>query len=391
MNISKLNNYFIKHFSYMLSAIFYICFAVNAYTFEIEAKQAILVDHNTGQILYGKNTHEKMHPSSMTKMMTAYIVFDHIKQGKLAFKDRLKVSKKARNRQSDESRMFLEQGSMVSVEDLLKGITVQSGNDASIVIAESVAGSTKNFSDLMNQYAQKLGMKDTLFRNCCGLPEDKHLSTAYDLYLLSKALINDFPEYYHLFSIKEFAYNNIKQPNWNFALGKLGVDGIKTGHTSAGGHGVAISAFREEDGRRLIAVINGVDGYKKRTKESLKLIEYGFDGFELKEIVYCNSSKPFTSAKIAYGKASEVELIAQDSIMLYVDKESKDGLHIKISYDDFVSAPVLQDQVLGSVSVLDEHGNVLGQTLLTARNPVEKAGIAGRIIYNFKRIFSKIH
>lgn len=358
----------------------------SASCFETEAQYAILVDYETGQILYEKNAYKQMHPSSMTKMMTAYIAFDHLKQGKVSLQDKFKISKKARYMEG--SRMFLEQGSIVSFEDLLKGVVVHSGNDASVAVAEALTGSEEVFIDIMNEYAKKLELKNTLFLNCCGLPEEKHLSTAYDLSLLARALITNFGQYYHFFSIKEFEHNKIKQPNWNGALGQYGIDGIKTGRTSMGKHGVALSAANN-DGRRLVAVINGLEKYKERTDASIEIIKHGFENFELQELIKRNEANPIAYVKVNYGKEKELPLIANNSISMYVETSAKDKLQMHITHNDFAHAPVAKGEVFGSVSVVDKNGNTLCQTNLIAAKDIEKLGILGRLIYNVNRIFKR--
>ena len=249
---------------------------------ETMAREALLVDMDTGAVLLEKNADKPMPPASMSKIMTTYMVFSRLREGKLAMDDTLPVSERAWRRGgcvSDGSTMCLKLGERVKVEDLLQGIIVQSGNDASIVIAEGLAGSEEAFASEMNKKAKEIGLKGSVFRNSTGLPEPDHVMTARDLAVLAERTIKDFPEYYHFYSEKEFTYNGIKQGNRNPLLYKsVGADGLKTGHTKEAGYGLTASAKQAD--RRVVLVVAGLPSMAARAEESVRLIDYAFREFE---------------------------------------------------------------------------------------------------------------
>jgi D-alanyl-D-alanine carboxypeptidase (penicillin-binding protein 5/6) len=240
------------------------------------AKQAILVDAQTGAVLFAKNADERMPTSSMVKVMTIYLTFEGLKQNKLQMDDALPVSSYAWKQEG--SRMFVNPGDHVRVEDLIRGVVIQSGNDASVVLAEALGGSEASFAERMNAKAKELGMANSHFMNATGMPDPNHYSTARDLAALAIAVIRDYPEYYHYFSELDFTYNKIKQGNRNPLLYRnIGVDGIKTGHTESGGFGLIASSLRE--GRRLILVVNGLESMQSRADEPAALLEWGYREF----------------------------------------------------------------------------------------------------------------
>jgi D-alanyl-D-alanine carboxypeptidase (penicillin-binding protein 5/6) len=244
---------------------------------ELEARSWILMDANSGRVITSHDADEPVEPASLTKMMTAYAVFHALEEGKLTPDTNLPVSERAWR--AEGSRMFVEVGNRVRVEDLLQGMIVQSGNDASIVLAEGISGTEESFAALMNAYAGRLGMKHSHFENSTGLPGDRHLVTARDMAILARAIIREFPDYYRWYSQREFTWNNITQPNRNGLLDRdPSVDGMKTGHTDAAGYCLVSSAQR--DGMRLIAVVMGTSGFKAREDASLALLSYGFNFFE---------------------------------------------------------------------------------------------------------------
>ena len=244
---------------------------------QINGTSYILMDPASGRVIMESNSHERLPPASLTKMMTAYIVERELDEGRLSMDEMVPVSVKAWK--TGGSRMFIQEGSQVSVEDLLKGVVIQSGNDASVALAEHVAGSEGAFADVMNQQAQLLGMKDTRFETATGLPHDNQYSTAYDLALLASAIIIDYPENYDLYAEKHFTYNNIRQPNRNSLLWRdPSVDGLKTGHTEEAGYCLVASAKREDT--RLIAVVMGTNSSEARAQEVQKMLNYGFRYYE---------------------------------------------------------------------------------------------------------------
>ncbi|HEY8189199.1 MAG TPA: D-alanyl-D-alanine carboxypeptidase family protein, partial [Micavibrio sp.] len=242
-----------------------------AETMETPAKQAIMLDFDTGAILMEKNADERMTPSSMSKEMTMYMVFEALKSGKLTLEQTLPISERAWRMQG--SKMFVGINSQVKVEDLVRGVIIQSGNDAAIALAEGVGGTEDNFALMLNKKAEELGMKNSHFMNASGWPDPQHYSTAHDLSILAYRMVHDFPEYYHYYSEKEFTYNNIKQGNRNPLLYRnIGADGIKTGHTDEGGYGLIGSGIL--DNRRVIFVVNGLSSMQERADESARMLEW---------------------------------------------------------------------------------------------------------------------
>ena len=352
----------------------------NAISFETSAKYAFLADYESGQVLYQKNAAERMHPSSMTKIMTAYVVFDEIKAGNINLDDVITISAKARA--MDGSRMFLEAGSKVTVEELLTGMIVQSGNDAAVALAEAVSDTEEQFAVKMNEYAKKLGLVDTNYENCTGLSSENHYTTAIDIYKLSHSLLDHFSGFYNIFGIAEYTHNNIKQTNRNMVLGKFGADGIKTGHTDAGGYGVAISA--EQNKQRLIAVINGLSSEAVRLQESIKILDYGFNDFVLKKILTAGDPEYNQQVTIRYGAHSKVTAILPESISLYMLKGEAQDFDIVVRHFDNIKAPIEQGEVLGKVVVKDADGNEVATEDLVANESIAKASFFQRLWLNIK-------
>ena len=244
---------------------------------QTSAKQAIIVDYKTGNVLFEKNADQKMPTSSMSKVMSMYVIFDALKKGNLSLDDEFVVSEKAWKKGG--SKMFIEVGKKVKVEDLIRGVIIQSGNDATIALAEGLAGSEEMFANALNRKAKELGMDNSSFMNASGWPDENHYSTARDLAKLAKAMIEEFPEYYEFYSETEFTFNDIKQANRNPLLGAgIGADGLKTGHTDDGGYGL-IGTGVNDDGRRVIMVLNGMESKKERREESIRLLQWGLNGF----------------------------------------------------------------------------------------------------------------
>ena len=263
-----------KHF---LIFCFLLLFFNSSYSLETKAKQAILYDYETKSIIFEKDSDELMSPSSMSKIMTIYKIFERLKEGGLSLTDTYRVSEKAWRKRG--SKMFVRLNSRVKIEDLIRGIIVQSGNDASIVVAEGMSGSEEAFADHLNITARKLGMLNSNFINASGWPDIGHHTTARDLATLTRATIKNFPEFYHYYKEKVFTYNGIKQRNRNPTIYRnIGADGLKTGHTEAGGYGLAASAERKD--RRLILVINGLPSKRSRSAESERFLDWGFREFD---------------------------------------------------------------------------------------------------------------
>ncbi len=302
---------------------------------DTEAAQFILMDAGTGMVLAEQNADEPMHPASMSKIMTLYVAFEHLADGQLTMEDSFTVSKKAWRMKG--SRMFLEVNSKVTVGELLRGIIVQSGNDASIVIAEGLAGSEAAFADLMNEKAAELGLDDSHFVNATGWPDVEHMTTARDIAELSRRIIIDFPEYYPLFAEKTYTYNGIKQGNRNPLLYRFdGADGLKTGYTQASGHGLAASAKRGE--QRLVLVVNGINGVDARARESERLLAYGFRAF--KTYVLFRAGEVVDEFGVWMGEADALPLVVESDVVLMMPRKSRKEMVVKIVAEGPVAAPV---------------------------------------------------
>ena len=344
--------------------------------FETKASQAILIEMDTEEELYSKNPDQAMAPSSMSKLMTAYLVFEALKNQKITMDSEIIVSENAWR--TGGSKMFIEVDNSVKVKDLLLGMLVQSGNDATIALAEGIAGSEASFVALMNQKSQDMGLLNSSFSNVTGLPDPHHYMSARDLAILAKKLIKDFPEYYALFSEKEFTYNNITQPNRNSLIGDEGVDGLKTGHTDAGGYGLVISA--QKDGNRLIAVVNGLSSDKERVESSKNLIAYGFSDFSFTQVDTSNISSLKTN--IWHGDKSKVKIAFNDSIKLILPKSIPlDQIKIKAMLHDKVQAPIKLGESIGELDVeIPDYKTI--KIALKAANSVEEGSFIRKMAQN---------
>lgn len=341
--------------------------------FESRAKQAILMDSGSGKVLFEKNADELMHPASMSKIMTAIMVFERLKSGRLSLDDEFVVSENAwRNggATSGGSTMYAELNSRISLENLLKGVIVQSGNDACIVIAEGIAGSEAAFGDLMTQRARELGLEKSTFKNATGLTDPEHQMTARELALLARYLIEVYPEYYKIYSIPEFTWNGITQPNRNPLLGSYpGADGIKTGYVSAAGYGLTGSAKR--DGRRLIMVINGLGSVRERADEAQKLLDWGFRQYRTVELYQAGDN--VGQARVWGGTVRWVDLAAKDDLRLALSDEEKDSTTVEVAYDGPLMAPVEAGAEVGTVRFRVD-GRVISESPLVAKEAVGEAG-----------------
>ncbi len=317
----------------------------------LDATSYVLYDYDSGEVLVSQKPDLKVGPASITKVMLAYVVFDEIKKGRVKLEDQAVISEKAwkQGLDSSESRMFLDLGSRVKVEDLLHGVITQSGNDASVALAEHVAGSEAAFTDLMNQYAAKLGMANTHFMNAPGMPDEGHFSTAQDLTLLGAALIRDFPEYYEWFSRPNFTFHGIKQDNRNMMLAMdRSVDGIKTGHTQAAGYCLLSSAKR--DNRRLVAAVMGTKSKTYRAEASLELLNYGFRFFESVKLL--GKEAPAGSVKLWKGTTAEVAVGTLAPLYLSLPRGSAQKAEVRPAVTGTLIAPLSAGQVVGSLTVL---------------------------------------
>lgn len=342
-------------------------------SYETTAKQAILIDLLSGQSLYEKNADEIVDPASMTKMMTIYLIFERLQRGILSLEDEFIVSHKAWKMEG--SKMFVEVDKKVKLGDLIHGIIVQSGNDATIVVGEAIAGSEEAFAELMTAKALELGMNNTQFLNASGWPEEGHHSTARDLSILAIAIINNFPEYYHLYSEKEFTYNGIRQPNRNPILGKIeGVDGLKTGHVSAAGYGFTGSAIR--NGRRLVMVIHGLNSENERREEASKLLEWGYANWGYYR--FFSAGSRLAEVPVWLGNESQVQAILNQPVAFNLPRKDIANLSFNIIGLQPLPAPIAQGDTVATLQ-LRLGDTIINSYPLVAAESVEKRAFLGRI------------
>jgi D-alanyl-D-alanine carboxypeptidase (penicillin-binding protein 5/6) len=340
-------------------------------TIDTAAQTGIVLDFDTGAVLFDKNADQRIEPASLSKMMTAYVVYSNLKSGRLKLDDTLPVSEKAwAKHKTDESNMFVPLGAQVKVEDLVRGMMIQSGNDACVVLAEGVAGSTDAFVDMMNQTAQKLGLKDSHFADVDGLPDPEEYMTARDIALLGAHLIHDFPEYYHYDSEKEFTYNNIKQGNRNPLLYKDStVDGLKTGHTDEAGYGVAISALR--NGHRIVVVLVGMKSMNQRSQEAEKVLDWAYREWADYKLVKAGDT--IDEAPVWLGVTANVPVTVASDLNVSLPRNARSGMKVKAVYDHAAQAPVAQGQPIGTLQVTAPDMNEVDVPLVAAK-PVDKVG-----------------
>jgi D-alanyl-D-alanine carboxypeptidase (penicillin-binding protein 5/6) len=364
----------------IMFSFLYVTFS-NA-NFDIKARTAILQDYHSGEILYEKDADRKIFPASMTKIMTSIITFDLIKNGELNLSDKFIVSENAwRLSQAGYSSMFIMVGDQISVENLLKGIIVSSGNDACIALAEGIAGTEEEFAILMTEKAKEIGMENTNFSNSSGINAPDNLSTVRDIMIMSNYLIKNYPEFYKYFKEKEFTWDRtggdpIKQGNRNPLLYKnLGADGIKTGFLSYEKYSLASSIDR--NGRRLIAVGSGFETKNSRSKESIRLLTYGLTNFDLVEITKAN--EPFQKIDVWLGKENAVDTYTKEDIYKTIKKAKKKLLKVVVKYDGPIEAPIKKDQKIATLRVVYEQ-ELVGEYDLLASNDVKKVNFITRLI-----------
>jgi D-alanyl-D-alanine carboxypeptidase (penicillin-binding protein 5/6) len=344
----------------------------------MDAKSYALVDFQSGALLASRNPDAQVEPASITKVMSVYIAFDYIKQGRIKATDEALISEKAwrRGLGTNESRMFLDVGSRVKVEDLLRGVIIQSGNDASLALAEHLAGSEEVFAQVMNDYAGKLGMKNSHFVDASGMPDPKHYTSARDLTTLARALIRDFPEQYKIFSERDFTYNKIKQGNRNILLDMdPTVDGVKTGHTEGAGFCLLSSAHRE--GRRLIAAVMGTKSIKYRAQASLELLNYGFRFYDT--VPLFGTDKSVGAVRVWKGAEENVTVGVPHEQYFTVPHGDATKLVLTPNLAEKTIAPVPLGQPLGTVTVSLE-GKELAKLPLVALKEVPKGTLTKQAI-----------
>lgn len=339
----------------------------------IAASAHILISYDTGKVLAENNADVKLAPASLTKIMAVYVVFREISNGHLHLDDMVTISQKAW--ETPGSRMFIEVGNQVKVEDLLKGIIIQSGNDATVALAEHIAGDENTFADMMNQHAQRLGMKNTHFSDSNGLPIDNHYTTARDLAILTQALIKEFPDFYRWFSQKEFTFNNIVQHNRNQLLSRdETVDGVKTGFTDAAGYCLVASALRNN--MRLISVVMGASSPNARANENQNLLNYGFRFYEAHKLY--QGKTPLTEARVWKGDSRNVPAGLAEDFYVTIPRRQYDDLKATITLDKKVTAPIKEGTKLGTVNVTLKGEQFASQDLVALKT-VEQGNIFQRL------------
>ncbi len=341
---------------------------------ELKAKSYLLGDFDSGQLIVEKNPDERIEPASITKLMTAYIVYLALADGSIKNTDLVTISEKAWRMEG--SRMFVEVGKQVTVEDLLKGLIIQSGNDATVALAEHIAGTESAFAQIMNAQAKHLGMTGSHFTNSTGWPDPNHYMTARDIFILSRALIKNFPEHYKLYKVKEFTYNNIPQYNRNKLLWQdASVDGLKTGHTESAGYCLVASAQR--DGMRLISVVIGTDSEKARAEQSKALLNYGFRFFETRPLY--KAGQPLATIRAWKGDPTELQLGLNEDLSVTFPKGKYEQLNAAMNRPESIEAPVAAGAQIGKVSIKLEN-TTLQERPLVALHEVKQGSLWRRLL-----------
>ena len=338
---------------------------------DVNARAYILVDHFSGRVLAEDHADEREEPASLTKLMTSYAVFKALKENRLKLTDPITISEHAWR--SEGSRTFVQVGSTVPAEILIKGMIVQSGNDATIALAEKIGGTESAFAQLMNEYAKRIGMKATHFVNADGLPDPNHYTTARDMAILANALISEFPEYYQWYSIHEFTWNNIKQQNRNgLLLRDPTVDGMKTGHTDSAGFCLVTSAKR--DNMRLVSVVMGSSSIKAREDASSALLNYGYTFYETGQVM--KAGTPLKKVRVYKSAQGEVDLTAPRNIVLTVGRGQLASVKTETRiFKEPLIAPLAADQAIGEITLTDQNGQLVQRVPLTPGKPVPEAGL----------------
>ncbi|HBK08654.1 MAG TPA: D-alanyl-D-alanine carboxypeptidase [Acetobacteraceae bacterium] len=335
------------------------------------ARWAYAQDFDTGATLLEKLADEEMPPSSMTKLMTMYLVYDQLKQGRLKLEDELPVTEKAWRMQG--SKMYVAVGSTVKVEDLIRGVIVQSGNDAAIVLAEAIGGSEEQFVEKMNTKAKQLGLTHSFFKNCTGWPDPEQHMSVRDIATLAAAIIREFPDYYHYDSEKTFKYNGIEQGNRNPMVQKGTADGLKTGHTEAGGYGLVVSSKR--NGRRVILVLNGMNSMHERAEESERLMDWAFFNFE--DVTLFSAGDTIEQVPVWLGTAHSVPLVTGRDVTVTMPRNWRQKASVKVGFNAPLTAPVAKGDVLGRLTVTGEGVPHLDLPLMAGAD-VPKLSLPGR-------------
>lgn len=348
---------------------------------KLAARAHVLMDFDSGTVISERNGSQPMEPASLTKLMTAYVIFAELKAGRIKLTDLVTISEKAWRMQG--SRTFVEVGKQVSIEDLMLGMIVQSGNDATVALAEHVGGSEEIFANLMNQRAKQLGMQNTRFLNSTGMPHPEHTTTGMDLAILTRAIIAEFPEYYRWYSQRDFTFNNITQPNRNLLLWRDNtVDGVKTGHTESAGYCLVSSALR--GGMRLISVVLGTKSENARAQDSQSLLNYGFRFYETHRLYADNQT--LTTAPIWKGEADELLLGLASPLYVTIPRGRYSELKADVKLQPQITAPAAQGQAFGSVAVrLDD--STLAERPLVALKAVAEGSLFEQLMDEVRLMF----
>ncbi|KKJ75358.1 D-Ala-D-Ala carboxypeptidase [Kiloniella litopenaei] len=346
----------------------------SAFAIETSAREAYLIDYTTKTVLINKDAEVSMPPASMSKIMTAYMVFERLKDGRLSLDDKLPVSEKAWRKGG--SKMFVEVGKEVSIHDLLRGIIVQSGNDACIVVAEGLGGSEENFALEMTAKARELGMENSTFANATGWPDPGQRMTAKDLAILADRIITDFPEFYDVYSEKSFTWSGITQGNRNPLLYKnLGADGLKTGHTEEAGYGLTASA--KQGDRRIIMVLNGMGSAKERAEESARLVSWAFREFDNFELF--KAGETVDTADVWLGTEKTIDLVPEEDLLLTLPRNAKNKMTATVNYVGPIQTPIEKGERLGTLTIEAPDIDTV-EIPLVAANSVEREGGFSRIV-----------
>ncbi|WP_119165639.1 D-alanyl-D-alanine carboxypeptidase family protein [Algihabitans albus] len=369
----------------LVACLLFGLFVPPAAAFETAAEEAILIDLTAGTVLFEKDADTQIPPASMSKIMTAYMVFKRLKAGDLSMEDTFLVSEKAWRKGG--SKMFVEVGDRVAVEDLLRGVIVQSGNDASIVLAEGIAGSEAAFAELMNREAEELGLTNSSFANATGWPDPNHRMSVRDLAKVASVLVQDYPEYYGLYSETEFTWHEIRQSNRNPLLYRnIDADGLKTGHTEEAGYCLTASALRGD--RRLVMVVAGLESARQRAEESERLLEWGFREFSAERLF--EIGEVVEEAEVWLGEDATVPLVVAEDAVMAVRRDARDDVVVTVSYDGPIPAPVAAGDRLATLTVQVPDMPAREFPLL-AGGDVEKLGPIGRLMAGVRHlIFGKL-
>ena len=369
--------FFNKIFKIIFCILFF--YSTPVFSFDTNSEYAFLIDYQTDQILFEKNSNKKIFPASMSKLMTLYVLFDYLDKGVLNMDDEFIISENAWRKGgaiSDSSTMFAEVSSYVSIENLIRGIVIQSGNDACIAIAEGISGSEDLFAIEMNFFTQKLGMKDSNFKNSTGLHHKEHYTSDRDLVILAKALISDFPQYYHFFSEENFTWNDIFQPNRNNLLkDNIGVDGLKTGKTDQSGFSMIVSSFINQT--RLIAVLGGLPSKEMRTSEMRKLINYGQKAFK-RSLVF-KANQVIDNVEVWGGEESFADLAVSDDINLLLDIRGRRFLNARYLYNSPITAPIKKGDTIGKIIILNDDEIIIESNLISNKD-IDRSNFIKRAI-----------